>query len=625
MDQAVTAPRISAKGPLWLRRYPPLLALILSLLIAVLILPSSLNLPQANPTQVAEFAPVPPEDEEPPSNEGSLSQLGLGISNSLTTAGEPSPPTPREGGGDRPITKDCVGNPPRQTEDPNSPPCVPHFEGDNGGETWQGVSADEITVLVYANRFCTTGSSTGGECSPAVGYCDVDSAPNSSEACGATDYGQQGTWKGYDHHIVQSVRALGKFFDDRFQTYDRRVHFWIYWTSANSPSSRRADAQANWERLKPFAIIDYAIFGGYSDIYSESMAKRRTMTFGSLLPRPAEYFRRYAPYLWNFWPDVEHAADMFVSYICQKVAPFPTVRNAGDDKNSRKMNGTPRRVGLLRTSDPLYPGLVYFGKLATVGIRNCPNGAQLDIVEEASHSRHQFAIDTHPDAVTEARNNIAKFIAAGVTTIVWAGGYETEHTKAAHNNQFYPEWFVAGDQYHDWIPSGRFQQQDVWRHAVLVSNFLLENDNAAAPCRQAYYEAEPGGSNDDAACEVYRSFFQLYKAIQVAGPYLSPEAIDQGHHTIPKQKSTSPYVAACFYDPGDFTCVKDATERWWDPDAPDPDGDVDEKGCWRVSYAGKRFIAYGWEGDDSTAFADRNDPCDNQGNVIYINPYGPRG
>jgi hypothetical protein len=42
----------------------------------------------------------------------------------------------------------CVGDPPRQTEDPQSPPCINYFEGDNGGATARGVTRDEIRVAV---------------------------------------------------------------------------------------------------------------------------------------------------------------------------------------------------------------------------------------------------------------------------------------------------------------------------------------------------------------------------------------------------------------------------------------------------------------------------------------------
>src|SRR5205823_3189869 len=42
--------------------------------------------------------------------------------------------------------KRCIGDPPRQIEDPQSPPCVPYFDGDNGGATSPGVTANEIRI-----------------------------------------------------------------------------------------------------------------------------------------------------------------------------------------------------------------------------------------------------------------------------------------------------------------------------------------------------------------------------------------------------------------------------------------------------------------------------------------------
>ena len=40
----------------------------------------------------------------------------------------------------------CIGDPPRQIEDPQSPPCVPYWEGDNGGATTRGVTRNEIRL-----------------------------------------------------------------------------------------------------------------------------------------------------------------------------------------------------------------------------------------------------------------------------------------------------------------------------------------------------------------------------------------------------------------------------------------------------------------------------------------------
>jgi len=66
--------------------------------------------------------------------------------------------------GGNPKQFQCYGNPPRQTEDPSSPPCVPFFQGDNFGATYQGITKNEIKVLVYMD-IAGYGASTGLETS----------------------------------------------------------------------------------------------------------------------------------------------------------------------------------------------------------------------------------------------------------------------------------------------------------------------------------------------------------------------------------------------------------------------------------------------------------------------------
>lgn len=71
----------------------------------------------------------------------------------------------------------------------------------------------------------------------------------------------------------------------------------------------------------------------------------------------------------------------------------------------------------------------------------------------------------------------------------------------------------------------------------------------------------------------------LFTGIQVAGPRLGPTTLDKGFHAIPPGPSGDPRVPACFYEIGDYTCVKDATAVWWDP-AGQPQMDQDASGYW---------------------------------------------
>src|SRR4051794_9789379 len=141
----------AAAAPEWVKRYPPLITLGIALLIAILVLPSSLNLPQANPATTLELAPVPPTNDKPPPF-GNLNQLSLGTSSSLNAGGAqgeglggdlPGLPNGGNGGAGRPAaTKRCVilddghgVKTKHQTEDPLSPPCSPYWDpaADNGG------------------------------------------------------------------------------------------------------------------------------------------------------------------------------------------------------------------------------------------------------------------------------------------------------------------------------------------------------------------------------------------------------------------------------------------------------------------------------------------------------------
>ena len=286
------------KGSAWARKYPPLLAMALAILIAVAVLPSALNLPQANPTEVAEYAPVPPSDDDPPPPPaaGNLGSLGLASSAGIVsgpsatgvgTGGTGKGPGPAPAADDAPpppaavlppaiktpSTKRCIGKPPRQTEDPLAPPCVASFAGDNFGATYQGVSKDEISVLFYFDGFINDiGTSRGQERRPEGQYFDLLNPPTEDE-----------------HVFIRVLRGWQRYFNDRFQTYDRFVHFYAYYAASPTPESRRADAADNFAKLKPFATISYAREN--ADDYLDSMAKRGVLNFASFVGRSADATR----------------------------------------------------------------------------------------------------------------------------------------------------------------------------------------------------------------------------------------------------------------------------------------------------------------------------------------------
>ena len=589
----MTGPGATADGnSVWARQYPPMVAIVVALLIAVFALPSALNLPQANPSQTLEYAPVPPDKNNAPPG-GSLSSLGLGTSSTVGENGNGSvdanllPPPPLRGTGGVPSDKDCVGNPPRQTEDPLSPPCVAYFGGDNGGATYPGVTGQEIRIVYYVQDSVNADGQTYLD-----GFYDLDQPPNA--------------WP----DAAYALRGLEVYFNGRFQTYKRHVHFYLHVSSSDNPSptTNREAAATDFQRAHPFAALTFFQSGDESD-YLHAMADRGVLNFGSAQGRDAAFYRGYPGLIWGYLPTVDLQARQFSSLLCKAIFNRP-VKFSGDGNL-----GAPRKVGLLYPDNPSFPGMLEFTKMVENGVKSCggsffPKHAFADIGYTVNSS--------HPEASRVATQNMADFFQNGVTTIVWTQGYQVSHTQAAAKMpNYHPEWVVAGDGsldgYEPNAASNGGQDASEWAHAWVMSNQGLTPATPQTQCYQAIMSADPQGGNHpsfggstaaNTYCgnyTFYEDLRQMFTGIQVAGPRLTPQSMDQGFHAIPHISSSDPSVPACFYDPGDYTCVKDAVTMWWDSTANNLGG---SPGTWRVPEGGKRFLGDGWPTVEMSSRAD---------------------
>ncbi|HEX9890247.1 MAG TPA: hypothetical protein VGA69_12255 [Nitriliruptorales bacterium] len=597
----------------WSRRYPPLAGAVASALLAVFVLPSALNVPQSNPTQTLEFAPVPPEDDQPPPpDSGNMASLGLGTSTSTVGdapgggAGLPPPPPIPAGIGEAPLSKRCVGNPPRQTEDALSPPCVAHFEGDNGGATHRGVESDEIRILFYVDGHISVNTTSGNddETDLAGRYFDLALPP--------TDEEQQSS------STMRIARRWQTYFNQRFQTYNRVAHFHVYFSTsdaddAKSSETRRADAIDNLAVVDPFAVVLSRAKSGFELDYMEVMASRGVLSFGARNAFDESFLQRFAGAIWSFRPSVEQHAERYISYLCSKVVPHPVV-----DSGNAETIGQPRRLGLLYTTDPGRPDLHLLTKLTREGVEACGGTFESQTTFPVAGRTYQTAREDA--AALYATNNMAKFQQDRVTTIIWPGGYETDQSKAAARLGYEPEWILAGDYELEGNWNASYNEPETWEHAWIVTSVAYRGEPEEDPCRQAIEEADPAiGRDGGHACGItrfYEDLRQLFTGIQVAGPRLTVETIDQGFHAIPRVASTDPRVPACFYDPGDYTCVKDAVAEFWDAEEPNPNGVT--VGCWRMVQDGRRYLTGQWPDGNIDAQATPQDLCNSYDNNAYI-------
>jgi len=574
--------------------YLPLVTATLAMLLLLAVLPSALNLPQSEPTETLEYAPVPPEDDITTPPVGNFSSLGLGSSLSLGGIGDPEgqPPPDITGAGGRvvktPSTKRCVGNPPRQTADPLSPPCVASYTGDNGGSTYKGVTADEIRVIYFFYNGCRS-TSQGRECPTNNSFVDIGRPPEPDEDV-----------------IARGVRRLQTFFNDRYQTYGRTVHFWVWYNNSRTAEALRARAIEHIKLIDPFAVVH----GISAPEYTEVMARRGVLTFNSAVGTPGDFFRKFPGLVWSYLPSLEIQARSYSSMICRQIVNRPVAFSGNPGEN-----GQPRMLGMLRP-DPeaggYGPELSGFadrvrseveacgGKFAVVA--NMPNGGQVNSGEE--HEKEQ-----------QFSQNMAEFRSKGVTTVIWAWGFDLgRNSGAAARQGYFPEWILAGDNIMDGYDVGQAQDQQAfdghaWIQTVQARSPAFNQDL----CFTAMREADAETPQEDAAllCRLhlaYEAIRQLFIGIQVAGPKLNPPSMDTGYHAIPPGPSESPLVPACYYVPGDYTCIKDATAMYWDRNGTAPGSS--SPGCWRMPDEGKRYTADGWANQDISARAkpDR-DPC----------------
>ena len=608
---AGTPPPDAPVGGEWARRYPPLVSLAVAFLIALVVLPSSLNVPQSNPSTTLEFAPVPPEDQDnPPPQTGNLSSLGLGSSSSLTE--EPPPLTNEDGSlpsaqlppplpngpstGKSPRTKRCVGNPPRQTEDPAAPPCVADFSGDNGGATWQGVSGEEVNVLFYLQGFYiyTNTCRDPAQETPDGTYYDLAQPP-----------------KGPEHCLIRNLRVYQQYFNDRYQSYGRFVHFHVYVSGAgDSAEERKADAADNYAKVQPFAVISDA--EDFNDEYLKAMAKRNVLVFDATSGRSEEFLAQYPGRIWNFLPSVQQQAKQFSSMMCTKVAGKPV-----SGHTNPAQNGKERVYGLYYTTDAGYPQFRLLKDLLLPQLEAC--GIKVS-VSQTFPSAGYVQDNRYPP--TYAERAVAAFAGANppVTSIIWPSGLETQFSKAAARRGYQPELFIVGDGLIENRGATRnYQEASTWNNAWVMTNGTFIPSTQEQPCYVAYRETNPSGDEADAqtACDLYDRIRQLFIGIQVAGPRLTPQTMDQGFHAIPPQRSTDPTAAACFYEPGDYTCVKDAMLERWDQTG------ANGQGCYRMAENGARYFAGTWPEGNIDAQYRANATCNAYTKSSSTNPNPP--
>ncbi|MGH2812338.1 MAG: hypothetical protein ACRDI1_06455 [Actinomycetota bacterium] len=507
-------------------RAPAIMYTVLAASIAVLLGLLALSARQTPPPAIAELAPQSVEQirealEEQTSAFGGESGgqgEGRGRAGSLLAEEEEEQESI-----DVPRVRRCVGDPPRQTEDPKSPPCVPYFDGDNGGATWKGVTANEIVVAWPELVF---------------------------------------------FEDVQVMNALVNHFNSRYEFYGRKIKLVSFpprdgFYATPNPGNMQADAIHVDEEIGAFASLSYAARFGAEHHYYDELARRQIVSIAhraSAIGTEARY-RRFDPYEWNTQPSIDVMLRLYGEFACKTLNNRPPAY-AGFPQNAP----AERVFGLIYNegTDGTTPPIEIFKEV----IEACG----IDLAAE-------FKLRETLDSAQRAQNSAAAIgqmsqAQPQVTSIIcWCDVSNVRDglMPAASSQGYQPEWLISTYIDNDVDNSFRNTTPDQANNVIGISyrDKWLPNEDTSwwAAMREGNPGYTPGDSQGYSMNARYQSLLTLSSGIQLAGPRLTPETFRDGLHgaNFPNPGADGPpnYQARMGFPGGRHTLTSSATMIWY--------------------------------------------------------------
>lgn len=501
--------------------------------------------------------------------------VATGAETTVTTA-EPA----EEGGAWAPATGDIEGGTgttrdgrectPDTPQVPNlsySPPCLGVFEGDNGGATSTGVTADTIKIVI--RTFPDSANS-------------LETQRKLEEAGFATT------------EVTESIRdQFNEYFNETYELYGRKVEFIEYESRFGDATAEVVgggregacqDATYIAEELGAFGVRS----GGGA--FSECAAERGLVVFAGGAYFSEGFFEKWSPYVYNTTMSCDRVSSHVAEYIEKRLANKPAEHAGGD------LAGQTRSFGTYVPDNEEYVGCSDVTRAAA---------------EEAGIDpglRVTYALDISKFA-DQANRAIVQFKAEGVTTIVTACDPISLGmlTNAAAEQDYFPEWFIIGTAATDSDNFGRQYNQDVVGGRMFGLSQLASTGLLLGPESEAghLYAEIIGGEIPPGTTGSLYDYMHVFNLLQAAGPNLTPENIEAGVATLPVLGAPNFPAGRWFFGAGidgtpDHTAVDDAREVYWDPNGePGPEEpDRTKRGTFVESNPGVRYDIGEWEEGD---------------------------
>ncbi|HXA43096.1 MAG TPA: hypothetical protein VNV65_09330 [Candidatus Solibacter sp.] len=265
----------------------------------------ALHAASSQPPAIAEFAPQAQQQiKQAPQEQTALAGTGAGGDLSGAFLPSPSPnlglPSPSPTlGVNRAKVRHCIGNPPRQIDDPQSPPCVPYYDGPTPPSSYHGITdSGDINVMFRQSGLPTV------------------------------------------------MPAFQRFFNQNFEFYGRGIKLWDQ-SATNYPSGSAG------QRAAADAAYNYPAFGGLDENngggidYTDEMASKGLISVLSRPYLPESYLSSRRPYAWSYPMAADTLQRTMASWACARLKGQPA-NHAGVGTK-----GKPRVYGLMFTSESL--------------------------------------------------------------------------------------------------------------------------------------------------------------------------------------------------------------------------------------------------------------------------------
>lgn len=434
--------------------------------------------------------------------------------------------------------------------------CYAPFEGDNGGATARGVTADTITIVQWVSQ----------EQDPILEF--ITSAIQNDD----TNADDEAT-----------LRGMIEYYETYYETYGRDVELIVVEGSGaiNDESAARADAVRIDEELDPFMV-----WGGplLTNSFAEELSARGIPCFSCGPGQTHEYYTERPGLAYTVGKGSDQLDLLVAEYIGKRIAGEPAI-HAGDES----MHGTERvfgRIWIESSAASVTANERFEGDAADNGF---------DIAESQSYTLDPATLQESAATV------ITRMKEAGVTSVIFNGDpiAPREFTNEATAQNYFPEWIVTGSVLVDTAAFSRTYDQEQWSNAFGVSNLSARVDRSIGSSYAIYewFQGEPPPAPDSIGVitPVPNTF---YAYLQGVGPNLTIEtfndAIFRGEPT--ERALTGPSLSwgtegiwPDDFEP-DYRGVDDVTEIWWDPAAEGPDEiDREGPGLWRYVDGGVRY------------------------------------